>query len=133
MESLNVIKVTAAVICRGNSYLICKRLNGFWEFPGGKIEPLETPQQCLIRECREELNVTVQVGALLDVVRVPVENGRTLEIQFYSAILSEGELCARVHTEFRYVCRGELPEFSFCAADKIFVERSILGKEFAGS
>ena len=65
------------------AYLICRRTNGLWEFPGGKIEPGETPEQCLARECREELAIEVTVGSMLDRVRTCAEDGRMLELMFY--------------------------------------------------
>ncbi len=129
MENLDAIKVTAAVIRRGGDYFICRRSNGLWEFPGGKTEPFETPEQCLARECREELAIEIAVGRLLDCVCVPANEGRTLEIQFYEARLCAGEPQPLVHTALRYASRDELSGFSFCPADRIFVERYVFRKE----
>ena len=65
-----MIDVTAAVIARGGRMLLCqrpqgKRCAGLWEFPGGKAEPGETLEMCLVRECREELGVELSVGRAL--------------------------------------------------------------------
>ncbi len=126
MECCKVIKVTAAVIRRDNTYLICRRVNGLWEFPGGKVEPGETPQQGLARECREELSIEILVGRILDTVCVPASDGRTLEIQFYEAVCYAGEPVVSVHTEVRYVPKELLAGYSFCAADHIFLTHDLL-------
>ena len=130
MKYNNVIKVTAAVIYRGEKYLLCRRMNGLWEFPGGKVEPGETPEQGLVRECREELSIEVSVGRMLDAVRVLEEDGRILEIQFYEATLLKGTPMASVHKEVRYVSKEMLMQYSLCTADREFLERNLLcGKE----
>ena len=128
MKEMNVKTVTAAVLRRGEEYLICRRTNGLWEFPGGKVEPGETPEQCLARECREELAVEISVGAFLDAVRVPGRDGIVLEIRFYEARLCAGTPQTLVHTEIRHVSLDALSDFSFCTADQIFIERTILRK-----
>ena len=128
MESCNVVKVTAAVLRRGEDYLVCRRTNGLWEFPGGKIDPGETPQQCLARECREELAIEVTVGRLLDCVRTRTEDGRVLELLFFEVALSAGEPAVSVHTELRYAAPDMLSRLTFCPADQLFLEHCILGK-----
>ena len=128
MENCNVIKVTAAVLRRGGDYLVCRRANGLWEFPGGKIEPGETPEQCLARECREELAIEVTVGRLLDRIRTRTEDGRALELLFYDAALRTGEPAASVHTDLRYAAPDMLSRLTFCPADQLFLEHCILGK-----
>ncbi|NLY49272.1 MAG: (deoxy)nucleoside triphosphate pyrophosphohydrolase [Clostridiales bacterium] len=66
---MNRIKVVAGVIIKNNKVLITRRapkenFGGGWEFPGGKIEANETPEECLARELKEELNVNISVGKL---------------------------------------------------------------------
>ena len=61
-----MVEVAAALLFFGNEILICQRPKNkgnalLWEFPGGKLEPGETPEECLIRECREELGITISV------------------------------------------------------------------------
>lgn len=128
MKNCYVIKVTAAVLRRGDRYLVCRRTNGLWEFPGGKIEPGETPEQCLARECREELAVEVTVGRLLDCVRTCAEDGKMLELHFFEVTLRAGEPVASVHTEICYARPEMLARLQFCPADQIFLEHGILGK-----
>ena len=79
-----------------------------------------------MRECREELAVEVSVGRLLDCVHISKEDGR-----IYETCLCKGVPQALVHTEIQYVLQDELLKFSFCRADRIFIERAILGKEFS--
>ena len=122
-------KVTAAVICRDNMYFICRRENGLWEFPGGKVEPGETPEACLQRECFEELSIRIRTGMLLDSVRVLSDKYKPLEILFYSAWILEGEPIPSVHTALRFVPEAELDEYRFCEADRIFLEKRLAEKE----
>ena len=121
-------RVTAAVLRRGDEYLICRRTNGLWEFPGGKIESGETPEQCLIRECMEELSILIRVGELLERVETVNDDGRRLEIQFYEAELLQGQPCASVHTEISFVPLCALSSYEFCPADQIFLEHRINGE-----
>jgi 8-oxo-dGTP diphosphatase len=90
-----VIDVGAAVIKRDGKYLICQRRpgdssGGLWEFPGGKREPGETLEACVVREIREELGCGVAAGALVTTVD-SVYGGRSFRIHFFSATLLDGE------------------------------------------
>src|ERR1041385_9103543 len=86
-------QVVAAVIERDGLILICQRRRGDshelqWEFPGGKVEPGEEPEQPLNRELREELGIESTIGALLDRAQVRYPNRRPIELLFYRATLS---------------------------------------------
>lgn len=90
-----VIKVVAAVIEKQGEYLLIRRpkggfMGGYWEFPGGKIDPGETSPQALVRELREELGVTVEPGRLVETVRHSYPEKR-VELEFYEARLTDGD------------------------------------------
>ena len=117
----SVIEVSAALIFRDAKLLIARRhskahLGGLWEFPGGKREPGETFEACLIREIREELGVEISVGRLFEDVRHDYPE-RSVRLKFFTCRLVSGEPrpldCAAV----RWVGQGELEQFEFPAAD----------------
>jgi 8-oxo-dGTP diphosphatase len=91
---------------------------GLWEFPGGKVEPGETPEVALARECREELGVEIDVGALVGEVSIPI--GR---LRVYRARLLSGEPTPREHRELRWLEPGELDDVPWISADRPLVER----------
>jgi 8-oxo-dGTP diphosphatase len=114
------IVVTAAVIARGDSYLVTRRqqgvhLEGMWEFPGGKCEPGESLTDCLRRELREELGTDAVVGAeLLAVTHHYPE--RSIELHFLSCELAQ-DPAALLGQEMRWVGRHELRSLQFPPAD----------------
>ena len=117
-----MIEVAAAVLeNREGRILIARRkadtfLGGYWEFPGGKIEAGESPQQALIRECREELGVTLAVGSLYTqaVHRYPDIH---IRLSLYEAAIAEGDLERREHNDLRWIEASQIPSFTFCPAD----------------
>jgi mutator protein MutT len=112
------IKVTAAVIRDGEKVLICKRPagkrhGGLWEFPGGKVEPGETLFDCIIRECREELSITLRPIKTI----TAIENGG-YEITFIECEIASGVLTLNEHEEFRWISTADTAGLEFCPTDK---------------
>lgn len=115
--------VSAAVIEGGQGrILICRRGEGgscahLWEFAGGKREQGETDEECLIRECREELDVEVAVGELLFEIlhRYPEYD---VDIKFFRARVVSGEPKLLAHEEMRWAEPEELGGLKFCPADQ---------------
>ena len=87
-----------------------------WEFVGGKVEPGETKEQALIRECREELAVTLSVGDIfMDVVHEYPD--LTVHLTLFKATIAEGEPEMLEHNAIRWITPSEIPNYDFCPAD----------------
>ena len=122
-----MIEVVAALIRDENRVLLCRRPEGKaqgskWEFPGGKIEPGETGEEALWRECREELDVTLAVGlALADVVQEYPE--KSIHLTLYEARIASGAPRRLEHSEIRWVSPEQLYEYDLCPADAQLIDR----------
>lgn len=116
-----IIEVSAGLVFRAGKLLITQRhatahLGGLWEFPGGKREPGETFEQCLVRELREELGIEVVVGALFETVEHAYPE-RTVLLKFFLCRLPHGEPQAIDCAAVKWVQRAELAAHDFPAAD----------------
>ena len=117
-----MLEVTAAIIRRDGKILICQRPANkncglLWEFPGGKIEAGETGEQCIIRECQEELSVTLSVERkLTDIVFESPD--RTVHLHFYICEIAAGSLILTEHNNLAWVDNVEILDYNFCPADK---------------
>jgi 8-oxo-dGTP diphosphatase len=120
------VKVTAAVIEENGKVLIGRRkpgrhMGGKWEFPGGKIEPGETPEQSLARELQEELAIRVRVGELLYKTFYQ-GGGVSLELLVYRVERLDGEPALIEHQELRWVRPEELMSFDLADSDRRVVQ-----------
>ncbi|MBQ9414642.1 MAG: NUDIX domain-containing protein [Clostridia bacterium] len=113
--------VSAALIEDGGRFLICQRPAHkacalLWEFVGGKREPGETGEEALVRECREELGVTVKVG---DVFAEATHDypDLTVHLTVYRAAIAKGEPTPLEHHDIRWITVPEIPDYTFCPAD----------------
>lgn len=108
-------------------YLAClrpegKHLGGLWEFPGGKVEPDESPESALARELWEELGVDVAVGAALDPVLWSYDRGKIRLLPFFCTITS-GQLQAIEHAELLWCAPSEFGQLSWADADLPILEQ----------
>jgi len=126
-----IIHVAAGLVFHQGRLLITQRrhedhLGGYWEFPGGKIEPGETFEACLARELLEELGIQVRVGALLEDLTHPYP-GKTVRLRFYRCALLSGEARPLGCAQLAWITPGQLRDYPFPAADAQLLGR--LGKE----
>ena len=122
-----MIRVTAAILIKDERILIARRkdtdtLAGKWEFPGGKIEENETPEQCLIREMREEFGIKVAINGFFGENIHRYEN-ETIRLQAYHIVWKGGHFSLNAHAAIRWVSLPQLHEFDFAPADKPLVEK----------
>ena len=114
-------EVVAALIWQGEKFMICQRpahkARGLlWEFVGGKVESGETKEQALIRECREELAVTVSVGEIfMDVTHEYPD--LTVHLTLFHAVIADGEPQMLEHNDIRWITPRDIPDYEFCPAD----------------
>lgn len=118
---MKVIKVTAGVITDGDKVLITRRVPkenfaGGWEFPGGKIEANETPQACLARELKEELNIAVSVGKFCTQITHDYGNMNIDLIAYYCTIV-DGEIQISVHDKYKWIKIYDLLKYDLLPAD----------------
>lgn len=127
--------VTAAVIEKNGKILIAKRKSGGhlgnkWEFPGGKLEEDETPEECLRRELYEEFGIESAVYEHICSSNYEYEH-ISIELQAYRVSHEAGEFVLNSHDEVLWVELYELPKFDFAEADKPIVKRLIMESEDA--
>src|SRR5262245_25487569 len=119
--SPNVTQVAAGLVFRRGKLLITQRrlndhLGGLWEFPGGKLEPGETFEHCLVRELREELGIEIAVGPELEDITHSYPE-KTVRLKFFRCELLGGE-AAPIHCHaLAWISRSELTQYEFPAAD----------------
>ena len=117
-----MVEVVAALIWKDDTFLICQRpLNKaralLWEFVGGKVEKGETKEQALIRECMEELAVTITVGdVFMEVVHTYPDI--TVHLTLFHATIAEGVPKKIEHNAIQWIRPTEIPKFTFYPADE---------------
>ena len=118
----DMVEVVAALIWKNNKFMICQRpahkTRGFlWEFVGGKVELGETKEQALIRECQEELAVTLNVGdVFIDVTHEYPD--LTVHLTLFNSTIAEGEPQKLEHNDIQWITPSEIPNYDFCPADE---------------
>ena len=120
-DTVIITEVVAALIRRGERFMICqhpahKARGLLWEFVGGKVESGETKEEALIRECREELAITLTVGeAFMDVTHEYPD--LTVHLTLFDATIAEGEPQRLEHNDIRWITPAEIGSYDFCPAD----------------
>lgn len=117
-----MVEVVAALIWDNDKFMICQRPAHkaralLWEFVGGKVEPNETKEQALVRECQEELAITLSVGDIfMDVVHEYPDI--TVHLTLFNAAIANGEPQKIEHNDIKWITPCEIPNYNFCPADE---------------
>jgi 8-oxo-dGTP diphosphatase len=125
--------VAAALIIRGGEVLVCQRrpdqpMALQWEFPGGKIEAGETPEQALARELDEELGIQAVIGPRITHIRHNYRHGGAVDLQFFAVHEFSGEIVNRIFKEVRWAPLEELTNYDFLTADRGLIRDLAAGK-----
>ena len=128
-EQKQIVPVVAALIWDRDRFVICQRpahkARGLlWEFVGGKVEPGETKVQALMRECREELDVELEVGPVFMELTHAYPD-MTVRLTLFHAAIRGGEPKLLEHNDLRWITPAEISQYAFCPADKEILERII--------
>ncbi|MGA2848170.1 MAG: (deoxy)nucleoside triphosphate pyrophosphohydrolase [Terracidiphilus sp.] len=125
--------VAAALIVRGGEVLIGQRradqpMALQWEFPGGKIEAGESPEQALARELDEELGIQAVIGPRVTRIRHNYRHGGAVDLQFFAVHEFSGEIVNRIFQQVRWTKLEDLPGYDFLAADRGLIRDLAAGK-----
>lgn len=124
---MKITEVVAALIWDKDKFMICQRPKHkarafLWEFVGGKVESGETKEQALIRECQEELAITLTVDdVFMDVVHEYPDI--TVHLTLFNATVSEGTPQKLEHNDIKWIVPNEIPNYDFCPADKEILKK----------
>lgn len=124
-----MVEVVAALIWDNNKFMICQRPAHkaralLWEFVGGKVEPGETKEHALIRECQEELAITLSVNdVFMDVIHEYPDI--TVHLTLFNATIAEGVPQKLEHNDIRWISSAEISDYDFCPADNDILKRLI--------
>lgn len=128
MSSKDIVEVVGAIIKDGDRYLVGQRAankaqGGLWEFMGGKIEPGETPEQALARECREELALEIENEHIIDSV-VHEYPEKTIRLTLIECTPKSGSAPkALEHQQIKWVTRDEMDALDFAPADRDLIQK----------
>ena len=120
-------EVVAALIWEQDKFMICQRPTNkvrslLWEFVGGKVEPGESREQALIRECQEELAITLEVGSVFMEVAHEYPD-ITVKLTLFNATIAEGTPQKLEHNDIQWITPAEIPNYEFCPADEEILKK----------
>ncbi len=124
-----VVEVVAALIWDEDKFLICQRPANkaralLWEFVGGKVEEGETKEQALIRECREELAITVEPHEVFMEVTHEYPD-ITVHLTLFNCTISKGQPQLLEHNDMKWITSAEITNYEFCPADVEILKKII--------
>lgn len=124
-----VVEVVAALIWDKAKFLICQRPANkarglLWEFVGGKVEQGETKEQALIRECQEEIAITVEPLEIFTEVTHEYPD-ITVHLTLFNCTMSKGQPQLLEHNDMKWITSAEIPNYEFCPADEEILKKII--------
>ena len=124
-----MVEVVAALIWDKDKFMICQRPANkaralLWEFVGGKVEPGETKEQALVRECQEELAITLTVGDIFTEV-IHEYPDITIKLTLFNATIKSGTPLLLEHNDIRWITYKDIPQYDFCPADTEILSKII--------
>ncbi|WP_332870335.1 (deoxy)nucleoside triphosphate pyrophosphohydrolase [Ruminococcus bovis] len=124
---MNIVEVVAALIWNGEKFMICQRPANkkrglLWEFVGGKVEKGESKEQALIRECKEELDIEIEVDSEFISVKHTYPD-ITINLTVFNSRIVSGKPTLLEHNDLKWITKNEIPNYNFCPADKVILEK----------
>ena len=122
LEQMKIIKVVAAILQKEDKILIARKkqgkpLAGYFEFPGGKIEEGETPEESLIRELMEEMNIKIAVKEYIGESIYDYGNDKVISLLGYTAEIIDGEIKLSDHDRYEWVTLEQINNYKIAPAD----------------
>lgn len=124
---MNIVEVVAALIWNGEKFMICqrpvnKKRGLLWEFVGGKVEKGESKEQALIRECKEELDIEIEVDSEFISTKHTYPD-ITINLTVFNSRIVSGKPTLLEHKDLKWITKNEIPKYNFCPADEVILEK----------
>lgn len=124
---MNIVEVVAALIWNGEKFMICqrpvnKKRGLLWEFVGGKVEKGESKERALIRECKEELDIEIEVDSEFISTKHTYPD-ITINLTVFNSRIVSGKPTLLEHKDLKWITKNEIPKYNFCPADVVILEK----------
>lgn len=124
---MNIVEVVAALIWNGEKFMICQRPANkkrglLWEFVGGKVEKGESKERALIRECKEELDIEIEVDSEFISTKHTYPD-ITINLTVFNSRIVSGKPTILEHKDLKWITKNEIPKYNFCPADVVILEK----------
>lgn len=124
---MNIVEVVAALIWNGEKFMICQRPANkkrglLWEFVGGKVEKGESKEQALIRECKEELDIEIEVDSEFISTKHTYPD-ITINLTVFNSRIVSGRPILLEHNDLKWITKNEIQKYNFCPADEVILEK----------
>ena len=126
---MNIVDVVAALIWNGEKFMICQRPANkkrglLWEFVGGKVEKGESKEQALIRECKEELDIEIEVESKFFSTKHTYPD-ININLTFFNSRIVRGRPKLLEHNDLKWITKNEISNYNFCPADVVILKKII--------